>query len=58
MPDWKVGVDAAKAFEEFRPTQPDTVAAVLVESNATALSWYPAGFDPSGLRKDLQKVIR
>jgi len=31
---------------------------VLVESNATALAWYPAGFDPNGLRKDLQKVIR
>ncbi|MET0936502.1 MAG: hypothetical protein ABWX83_10950 [Luteibacter sp.] len=58
MPDWKVGVDASGAFSEFRPTEPDSVAAVLVESNATALSFYPAGFDPSGLRKDMQKVIR
>lgn len=58
MPDWKVGSDGTDAFARFRPTEPDTVAAVLVESNATALSWYPAGFDPNGLRKDLQKVIR
>jgi hypothetical protein len=28
-----------------------------VESDGTALTLYPAGFDPSGLRKDLQKVI-
>jgi len=58
MPDWKVGSDAANAFGEFRPADADTVAAVLVESNGTALSYYPAGFDPSGLRKDMQKVIR
>jgi hypothetical protein len=58
MPDWKVGHDAADAFHEFRPTEPDSVSAVLVESNGTALSFYPAGFDPSGLRKDMQKVIR
>ncbi|HVI56980.1 MAG TPA: hypothetical protein VM621_18210 [Luteibacter sp.] len=58
MPDWKVGNDGANAFGEFRPTEPDSVAAVLVESNGTALSFYPAGFDPSGLRKDMQKVIR
>jgi hypothetical protein len=58
MPDWKVGVDTSGAFNAFRPTEPDSVAAVLVESNATALSYYPAGFDPSGLRKDMQKVIR
>ncbi|URX63410.1 hypothetical protein KR767_04890 [Luteibacter anthropi] len=58
MGDYAAGSDAANAFAEFRPTEPDSVAAVLVESNATALAWYPAGFDPNGLRKDLQKVIR
>jgi hypothetical protein len=58
MADYKLGDDPANAFGEFRPTEPDSVAAVLVESNATALAFYPAGFDPSGLRKDLQKVIR
>lgn len=58
MADYASGDDRSGAFNEFRPTEPDTVSAVLVESNATALAWYPAGFDPNGLRKDLQKVIR
>ncbi|TCV96105.1 hypothetical protein EC912_102454 [Luteibacter rhizovicinus] len=58
MSDWLVGNDVANKLEAFRPTQPDTVSAVLVESNTTALSYYPSGFDPSGLRKDMQKVIR
>jgi len=58
MGAYKVGTDPGNAFDEFRPTGPDSVAAVLVESNATALAWYPGGFDPNGLRKDLQKVIR
>lgn len=58
MGDYATGDDATGAFTAFRPTEPDSVSAVLVESNATALAWYPAGFDPNGLRKDLQKVIR
>jgi hypothetical protein len=56
--DWQVGRDVADALASFRPSRPDSVAALLVESNGTALLHYPAGFDPSGLRKDLQKVIR
>jgi hypothetical protein len=58
MPAWQVGNDVDNKLAEFRPTEPDTVAAVFVESNTTALAHYPAGFDPSGLRKDLQKVVR
>jgi hypothetical protein len=58
MADYAIGSGGEATFAPFRPTTPDTVSAVLVESNATALAWYPAGFDPSGLRKDLQKVIR
>ncbi len=58
MPDWQVGTDVDRKLEEFRPTEPDSVAAVFVESNTTALAYYPAGFDPTGLRKDLQKVIK
>lgn len=58
MRDYRRGTDPGNAFDAFRPSGPDSVAAVLVESNATALAWYPAGFDPNGLRKDLQKVIR
>lgn len=55
---WQLGSDAEDKFAAFRPGTPDSVSALLVESNGTALSLYPAGFDPTGLRKDLQKVIR
>jgi hypothetical protein len=58
MADYTIGTEGADTFAPFRPTTADSVALVLVESNATALAWYPAGFDPNGLRKDLQKVIR
>lgn len=55
---WTLGQDPLGAFAPFTPAMPDSVSALLVESDGTALSYYPAGFDPSGLRKDLQKVIR
>lgn len=56
--EWKVGTDTAQRFAEFRPTTPDSLAAILVQSNGTALSLYPDGFDPSGLRKDMKKVVK
>jgi cytochrome oxidase Cu insertion factor (SCO1/SenC/PrrC family) len=55
---WQVGSDTEDKLASFRPGTPDSVSALLVESNGTALSLYPSGFDPTGLRKDLQKVIR
>ena len=55
---WQLGSDIDGKLAVYRPTTPDSVSAVLVESDGTALSLYPAGFDPSGLRKDLQKVIK
>ena len=55
---WQLGQDVHDKLAAYRPTVPDSVSAVLVESNGTALSLYPAGFDPSGLRRDLQKVIK
>lgn len=54
---WQVGSDVDNKLQSYRPTTPDSVSAVLVESNGTALSLYPAGSDPSGLARDLQKVI-
>jgi cytochrome oxidase Cu insertion factor (SCO1/SenC/PrrC family) len=54
---WQLGADVDGKLAMYRPSAPDSVSALLVESNGTALSLYPAGFDPSGLRKDLQKVI-
>jgi hypothetical protein len=55
---WHLGTDTNGSLATYRPGAPDSVSAVLVESDGTALSLYPDGFDPSGLRKDLQKVIR
>jgi hypothetical protein len=43
---------------KFRPSTPDSLSVLLVESNGTALSYYPAGFDGPGLARDLQKVIK
>ena len=55
---WQVGSDVDGKLAAWRATVPDSVSAVLVESNGTALASYPAGFDPSGLLQDLQKVIK
>ena len=55
---WKLGQDPMAVLAPFTPTTPDSVSALLVESDGTALSFYPVGFDATGLRKDLQKVIR
>jgi hypothetical protein len=55
---WRLGEDADGKLAQWRPQQPDSVAALLVESNGTALASYPAGFDASGLLQDLKKVIK
>ena len=55
---WTIGADVAGRLSTYKPSTPDSISAVLVESDGTALARYPVGFDPSGLRKDLQKVIR
>jgi hypothetical protein len=55
---WAMGTDMDDTLAAYRPAKPDSVTALLVESDGTALTLYPPGFDPSGLRKDLQKVIR
>lgn len=55
---WQLGQDTDGKLASYRPTAPDSVSAVLVESNGTALSLYPAGFDTSGLLRDLKKVIK
>lgn len=58
MKAWQIGRDVDGKLEQFRPLGPDSLAALLVESNGTALSRYRSGFDPNGLKKDLQKVVR
>lgn len=58
MQSWQVGHDTNGQLQAFRPAGPDSVAAILVEPNGTALVRYRAGFDPTGLRLDLQKVVK
>ncbi|MHB1271898.1 MAG: hypothetical protein ACYCZD_03865 [Rhodanobacter sp.] len=55
---WQLGDDVDGKLAGYRSAAPDSVSAVLVESDGTALSLYPAGFDVAGLLRDLQKVIR
>jgi len=58
MRGWQVGTDVDHKLDDFRPRGPDSVSAILVESDGTALTRYRAGFDPNGLKDDLHKVIR
>lgn len=55
---WHHGHDRDHALDTFMPSKDGEVAALLVESNGTALVRYPAGFDAEGVKKDLHKVIR
>lgn len=55
---WQLGTDVDHKLNAYRPEAPDSVSALLVESNGTVLSRYPAGFDVSGLLQDMRKVIR
>ena len=55
---WQVGQDVEGKLVSYRPATPDSVSAVLVESNGTALSFYPAGFDAAGLLRDMREVIK
>ncbi|MBQ4854944.1 hypothetical protein IMW82_09710 [Rhodanobacter sp. B2A1Ga4] len=55
---WAFGRDVDGKLATYVPSTPDSVSAVLVESNGTALSLYPAGFDGPGLLRDMVKVIK
>jgi len=55
---WQLGEDVDDKLAAFRPATADSLGVVLVESNGTALSYYPAGFDGAGLARDLQKVVK
>jgi hypothetical protein len=55
---WTLGRDVEDKLASYRPVSADSVSAVLVESNGTALSYYPAGFDAAGLLRDMRKVIK
>lgn len=55
---WVSGRDVDGKLAAYVPTTPDSASVVLVESNGTALSLYPAGFDGPGLLRDMVKVIK
>jgi hypothetical protein len=55
---WTLGRDVDGRLASFRPKAADSVSALLVESNGTALAFYPAGFDGTGLLRDMHKVIK
>ena len=55
---WIFGRDVEGKLATYVPSTPDSISAVLVESNGTALSLYPAGFDEPGLLRDMLKVIK
>jgi hypothetical protein len=55
---WQTGRDVDGKLDGYRPAKPDSVGALLVESNGTALSFYPPGFDAAGLLRDMRKVIK
>lgn len=58
MQPWSIAQTSSTAFDDLRPSRRDSMAAVLVMPDGVALTHYPAGFDPQGLKKDLQKVIK
>ena len=58
MRPWQQGVDIAQGFASWKPDVDDGVAAVLVKPGGVAVTFYPNGFDASGLRKDLAKVTK
>jgi len=55
---WTLGRATDGKLDAFRPGATDSVSALLVESNGTALAYYPAGFDGTGLLRDMHKVIK
>jgi cytochrome oxidase Cu insertion factor (SCO1/SenC/PrrC family) len=58
MKAWQVGADVNRGFADWQPDVDDGVAAVLVKPDGVALTFYPDGFNASGLRKDLAKVTK
>jgi hypothetical protein len=58
MRTWQIGASKAAELDDLRPRARDSLAAVLVMPDGVALTHYPPGFDPEGLKKDLQKVVR
>ncbi|HLI16736.1 MAG TPA: hypothetical protein VKV22_00515 [Rhodanobacteraceae bacterium] len=54
---WTLATTTSDALDGLRADARDSVSAVLVTPDGEALTRYSAGFDPAGLRKDLNKVV-
>ncbi|HEX7382341.1 MAG TPA: hypothetical protein VF265_09345 [Nevskiaceae bacterium] len=54
---WAVGIASSEAFAADRPSEPDSVSAVLVTPDGKAFIRYAANFNADGLRGDLAKVV-
>lgn len=55
---WTLATTTATVLDDLRPATQDSVSAVLVTPSGHALLHYPATFEPSKLRPDLQKVVK
>jgi hypothetical protein len=49
---------SAPALQALRPSAPDTVAAVVVDPAGLLMLRFDPGYDPSGVRQDLSRLIR
>ena len=58
MASWQIGDDINQGFGSWKPDVDDGVSAVLIKPDGVAVTYYPNGFDASGLRKDLAKVTK
>ncbi|MGA9421217.1 MAG: hypothetical protein WBW61_02580 [Rhodanobacteraceae bacterium] len=50
--------DPDRTLTRFRARAADSVAAVLVDPNGFAILTYAAGYDGTGMRKDLARVVK
>jgi hypothetical protein len=49
---------AAVPLQALRPSTPDSVAAVVVDPAGLLMLRFDPGYDPSGVRQDLSRLIR
>lgn len=54
---WMLAVTDSHVFDDLRAHARDSVSAVLVSPDGTALTRYAVNFDAEGLRQDLKKAV-
>lgn len=54
---WVLATTSPRAFAGQRPSESDSLSALLVTPDGKAFMRYPSNFDVSGLRADLAKVV-